>query len=790
MKRIIILHLLAFQAIFSFANMPFNFYGQKAEEAFGVGAVEDALDYAREEMKDYPDNPNGYFQAALSLYYLNQPGQALSLINRAIEKTKKDKSLGARCYLLKADLLKEAGDQDLTIQALADGLKLDSKNIDLLLEHAYSITISNPKGALKELQQAKKIAPNDPRVYASTAYLYTTQENYKEALDEVTRAIALNNTSAYNYGLRGSILKTLGYSPDWIQDCLQSIILSDYNSLGAVMLASPNDEATREEIYREIERTRSPSNGYYQIEADLLSTWGLYEEAERVYQEIIDLGIADESTYFYLADAQKRIGKLLDSYTSVSKGLSVYPNNPDLMFAKAQIGIDAGKGSEVIPSLLSLISLNPENSNLHFETGRAYLSIGRFAEACEPLATAVALDPSVANKIYYADALRLSGKEGKARDIYLDILKEGDEKFLIEGLTPAHVRALTYSGLGDKENTLKTISEYEKENPEEALSFLVQAFARLGMKDETIKKMREYDEKYSWNALLDLHSYDFFNFHPEPAFKDLLAERGIKTRFNPDSQLLELEFDEISFSSGGTSFQDMQNLSVSNPYELVREVNKICPVDMGYLGQLESVAYDDKNKSLIYNFITSPTAVNYEALENDPSYKEKKEEIIVITSFRDNPTFANSEYTFIYNLRNRENTHRNSYVFTPSKIKNINKKYESQDEIDKLTLEFWAEEEQMEMKNKPYSENVRISFDGKTYSFIYTIPETELTGMDLYQAEIKKSLKPFFKDLSLQSKLPIFIRQNIFLKFIYQGEESGRTIEIVFTPEDFIEFVK
>lgn len=775
--------------LFSYGERPQNFYAQKAAEAMASGEMEDALDYAKEEIKDYPDNPRGYYEGAQVLYYLNQPGQALTMINKAIEKSKKDKKFGAQCYYIKGNLLEATGDSAQSVQAYADGLKLDSKNVDLLLSHSNAILKQEPAKAFKELQEAKKIAPEESQVYAYTAYYYTTQNNYKEALNEITKAIKYDPYSAYNYSLRGMILKNLGYTPDWIQDCLRSTEYADGLSLGLLMLAYEQDEATREEIIKEIERSRNSFNGYYQLEAQILDHWGDYEKAAEVYKEMIDMGKATASIYNSLAECLDNLNRVFDAYMTASLGLEKFPDDPELIFTKARLGIDAGKGEELLPSIDKLIAEYPEAANGYYEKGRALLSIGRYADAVEPLEMAVVLSPTAKNQLYYGDALRLSGDVTKGNHYYSEILKKTPQELINEGFDPFLYYAMAYSGMGNEEMALKLMHEGIEENPGSEVAFRSLVNARLGNKSEAIKALRNYYGDNGNGILSELYDHNFHGLHSEQEFIDLLAENGIKTTLNPGTNLLEFELESIDLSSGGTSLEEIEDLIASNPTEWVKEINKRCPVDMGYLGQLESLNYDEPTKTITYSLITNPGVMNFDAFESDPEYKQKKEEIMMLGTLSENAALINSGLTFIYNVREKDNSKKVSLVFTPAKIKSINEKYSSQDDIDKLLLQFWKDEEEQIMKNNPATANTILEFNGKEYSYIYLIPDENVVGMELFDSQLKKRLTPFFKDLSLKSKLPVFIRQNISIKFIYRGIETGKELVIEFTPEDFKEYI-
>ena len=770
---------------------PYDYYGQKAEDAYSLGNLRDGLEYALQEISDYEKNPNGYYQACLCLYGLNEPGRALSMLNKAIDLAKKDKKLQAQYLWSLSDLLKELGDTTESISALDKALKLDPKNVDLLLDHANQITEIDPQRALKELQQAEKLSPNNPLVHSYKAYIYFTQYKYEEALDETTRAITLDNKSAFNYGLRGALLKYLDYSPDWIQDCLRSFELEGESTIGAIVLAQADSEADQMAIIDEIERTKTSFNGYYPLEAELLYEWGQYEGAAKIYQQMIDLNIADEETYAYLADCLQRTGDYLSAFTILTKGLEKYPDNNTLSFQKALIGIEVGKGREVLDVIDDFISRNPENPSPYSAKGQALMSIGQYSEAVEPFHIAVIIDPSVRNKIFYADALRLSGNKSKSDAEYRDILNKSQEEIEKENLSPYYAFAMAYSGLGDKENAMKILEDYSKIEDGADLALFPMVYARLGEKSAAIEALRDYSEKNDWSPLSDLYSYDFYPLHTEPEFVDLLTEKGVGTIRNAETGLLEYVPDDIDLSSGGTSLEEAQKKLTENPKDFIKIVNQLCPIDLGSFGQLTSVKFDEKTHTINYYYLTTPRSLNYDALNNNASYKRQKEEIIGLSNFRNWKEAIESGYTFVYNYEAADNSGKTTFKFTPEKIKSITKKYNSQDEIDRLTLEFWCEEENMGMESKDGEPEDKVFFDGKTYTYVYPVKDEEgqLAQMDLFYNETKRQLGSLFKDVALKPRLSVFIRQNITIEFIYRDIKTGKEVKFSFPVEELMDYV-
>lgn len=788
--KIPVILLVAF-ALFAEAKNPLNFYANKAEEALSAGRYEDALDYARQEIIDYENNPNGYYQAAVSLYALQQPGQSLSMINKAIDRARKDKPLITQCYLIKANILEETGDSIQSLKALNDGLKIDGNNIDLLIERGSFLSGPDNKSALKDFQKVKKLAPGDPRAYIHTAFLYSNENQYKAALDEITRAIAIDNTISYAYALRGMILQQLGYSPDWIRDCLKSFEL-DKSSLGVILLASAEDNDARAQIIDEIERVRTTSNEYYTLEANLLYTWNALVPAAKTFEEIINLGIAEADTYSSLADCQKRLGFIIEAYTTASKGLDKYPDEISLKLIKAQIGVLAGKGAEVLSILNSLIAQSPETESLYAEKGLAYLSLGRYSEAVEPLATAVMLKPSALNKLYYGDALRLSGDISKAKSEYNDILRMTEEEIANEMQHPNYMYAMAYSGLGQRTNAISAIKALSQEQPQAEISYMPSVYARLGLKDEAIAALKAYTQENSWNALLDLYSYNFYVLHSEPGFVELLANNGVPTKYNELTHLLEYEPGNVFLSSGGTSMEEVTNLLYENPSDWVKAFNELCPIDMGIGGQIMSVEFNDETATVTYNCSANPISFNFNLINNNPSYKRKKEDVMTLAFLTENPKIADLGITFKYNFTSVDGSGSTTFVINPSRMKELQRRSQSQEEVDQMTLDFWLEEDSLMFLENQETPGGSVKLDGNVLTYIFPASEDDgsMSRIELFKTDIKNQFSNLFKDPSMRSRIPVYVRQNLTLKYIFKGNTSGKEVEFIFTPEELSDYLK
>ncbi|MGN9027294.1 hypothetical protein, partial [Bariatricus sp. HCP28S3_B6] len=91
-------------------------------------------------------------------------------------------------------------------------------------------------------------------------------------------------------------------------------------------------------IIREIESRRTPDNGLYRLESDLLYEWEDMERTASLCEEMIKLGIADAATYYRLGYCNVQDDSLLQAYATTCKGLEAFPEDADLRYMKAYLG--------------------------------------------------------------------------------------------------------------------------------------------------------------------------------------------------------------------------------------------------------------------------------------------------------------------------------------------------------------------------------------------------------------------------------------------------------------------
>lgn len=793
--------LITFFSIFtSLSAAPFNYYAQRAEELLNEGKYLDAYDYAHQEIIDYPDNPNGYYMASQALFILNQRGEAISMIDKAIDKAKKDKKLLPGYYQIKADLYENAGDTVQALQALNSGLKIDSKNIDLLIQRGSLLMTSDPKASLADLNKVEKLDPNRANIYILKALVYFDMEKGEEALNQIDKAIALNPRDylGYSYAVRAAIKKNLLNSPDWLNDAIISIKYDGNKGYGVNVLADCKTEEEKLEVLKALEEIVNEVPEAITLQADLVYNWGNFLVAAKGYETIIEKEMADESTYYKLADCQYRLNFKLDAYDTATKGLILNPDATDLKFVKAKIGVEVGKAQESIPILQEMSELNHEDPEIYALLGDAYLSLADYKKAGEFYSIAIAIYPLVKFRLTYADILRLQGQKEKANRIYEEIINTPESVYLQEGLIPDVIYAYAQAGLGNLSGALGFVDKLQTDYGSDKLwidSIKADIYAITGHNAEAIeilKKCLDYPGSEG-NLIYFLSHHSLFPLHVYPEFQQLFIDRDLDVALNPQTNTLAIVLPSLDFSSGGTPLSEIINLLATSPEETVREVNRLCPIDLGVSGQLIRMEFDKDSNTVSYYYDVSGNDFYNHLLtnKNDKEYIRRKVDLIMLQMLDNFPiiTASNMNIRYYYVFKTNEHV---KIDLTAKRFKELTKMYNNQDEIDWLIINDMIDSDNRAYQLKEATKNnyERIE-DG--FLSIYTPVKDEnnfYSSMEIFRNDAKNNISLFFSDPIFLGKLPPLVRQKIGIKLVYFDPESSREVDIVFSPEEIAEIME
>ncbi|MCF6150230.1 MAG: M48 family metalloprotease [Candidatus Kuenenia sp.] len=105
---------------------------------------------------------------------------------------------------------------------------------------------NNPNEALRLIQNAISVEPNEGLFYALLGDVYFKQHNYNEAINHYDRALGLNNNFFYFYLQRGLVKNELDNPNEAVKDLEKSIELlptaTAFNTLGNISLAQGDQQ--------------------------------------------------------------------------------------------------------------------------------------------------------------------------------------------------------------------------------------------------------------------------------------------------------------------------------------------------------------------------------------------------------------------------------------------------------------------------------------------------------------------------------------------------------------------
>lgn len=236
-----------------------------------------------------------------------------------------------------------------------------------------------------------------------------------------------------------------------------------------------------------------------------------------------------------------------------------------------------------------------------------------------------------------------------------------------------------------------------------------------------------------------------------------------------------------------------QNCGSDSKAKLKREIeaaNKACPINLGSMGELVKMEYDDVYRVVKFHFSTNDDIVDIENLQNN--YGLIKESMKL--------SFARGEYREMV----KDMIDAGVGLEMIFKSSTTGKKFEVQlthDDLVEMYNNAPDEESISEtlLKNMVTTENAacptlvdnglvlrKVSDDGSNVIYEYSLNESvyDMNHFKNSQSEVRKNLKENFQDPSTKSQLETLVANGRGVIFKYTGETSGKSLEIEFAPHE------
>lgn len=239
-----------------------------------------------------------------------------------------------------------------------------------------------------------------------------------------------------------------------------------------------------------------------------------------------------------------------------------------------------------------------------------------------------------------------------------------------------------------------------------------------------------------------------------------------------------------------------ENLHVAKLKHEIEAANKQCPVNMGMMGDMLSMKYDDNAKEVQLYMSLNEDMISIDALQNSENLASQSMKL----------SFSCGEYKEMLKLMinagsglamtfKSASSGKSFKVNMPlDELKDMVDNPMKESEINRLLLE-----NQLAMENSrcPYSvdegmEMEKAFDDGDNIIYVCRIDEDmyDISAIRYAQAEIKDRIKDMFTDPVMKKQIELMQSLGKGFTYRYYGDASGEIVEITFTKEELRQFVK
>ena len=364
----------------------------EAERDFTKGIELDALNIER------------FFERAIFYENIGEGDKAESDYNFAITIEPQNKQCWnnrGRFYSLFAN------DNDAAIKDLKRAIEIDSSFVSALsdLGHTYYYMESDDL-ALKWLGIAMTFEKKDPQevawCYNTRGEIYETQEKFEEAIDDYTKAIALDPENPLWYSKRAYLYETLDEENKAFLDYSKAIELEPENAENWYDRGDFHSNYFHDkEALNDLEEALKINPSY----VDAINTIGIiYEDQGKLELAIktYEKGIALEETapedaaYCYrnrgnIYQVQEKFDLALVDY---SKAIALDPENPLRYSNRADLYQTLDEENKALIDYSKAIELDPEDPSNWYGRGDFHYNYGHYKEAIDDLEEALKIKPS------------------------------------------------------------------------------------------------------------------------------------------------------------------------------------------------------------------------------------------------------------------------------------------------------------------------------------------------------------------------------------------------------------
>jgi putative PEP-CTERM system TPR-repeat lipoprotein len=322
-----------------------------------------------------------------------------------------DRSGALQEYLRAADLLPDNVDAQLKAgtffllsgryeEAKARAVAVLSKNprhlqAQILLANATA-GLKDLDGAIKEIQEAIALDPQEGQVFASLGVFQLAKGNTKEAEAAFKRAVELEPTSVNARLALANFYWASGRKSEGEQGLLEAHALEPENPVVnralAVFYLMSNRAPEAERYLKVVADTTKDPRARLSL-ADYYIAMSRQADATRVLEDLARDASAYTAARSRIAAIQYAAGKTADAQKTIDEVLKRKPNDPNALLVKARFLVADRKLDEALVRAKAAVEANPRSMPAQYLLGKIYAAKNDPDEAIKAYSEVLRLNP-------------------------------------------------------------------------------------------------------------------------------------------------------------------------------------------------------------------------------------------------------------------------------------------------------------------------------------------------------------------------------------------------------------
>ena len=531
---------------------PDSYNYTRGVEAINNNNPTEALEYLNKEIAEHPDNGYAFAWIALVRNYNEEFGRALTASNVAVKKIPaKDKEYKSFAYSIRAKVYLNLEDTVSALKDYAQAISMKPENEDLyearaqiyyelekydLADKDYQKMIALKEGdimgymglgrnanaqkkyedAIKHFDYVNKLEPEYSSAYSFRAESYIGLKKYKEALDDVTTALGIDNDNKAFY-------------------LLQVLADSAFNQTVAKLKV------------QKIKEPKEKSWLYY--------LGVVYERADKIptaityYKECMGQE-PHPTTAYRISSCFEEIGDYDKALEYCNQAIDMDSTETKYIYFKANILDNSGKSADAIKVMSDYIALNPEEFSAYYRRGWFKDHSGDTEGALEDYTISITLEPEYAYSYLNRGVLyRLKGDKNAADEDFKQVIK------LDSIPEEAECSFYAYYYLGHKEKAIEIMNKVLEKDSIDNYYDAACLYSIMGETEKSISYLRKALESGFRRFAHIRRDRDLNNIRSLKEYESLMSEYEEKHRTEileeQDESVYEQRTEEIPFTKEG-----------------------------------------------------------------------------------------------------------------------------------------------------------------------------------------------------------------------------------------------